>query len=179
MEYTTLNKGQGPLWGLDRSVVKFKQHILCCTNTHSRQPTEQENTDNKEESLSPTPKFEEEVATVTGTAIKGAWFHITDGWNAGSHDDAIHFCASKKILDAPLEVCPYEACEYSFQEFNNKVTSLTLLPFSQTVHLDPVFPARKALGRCLWTRNLNNGPLPLTVVGLELACMLKTKQVSV
>ena len=39
----------------------------------------------------------------------GTWFKVENGWNAGSHDDAEHFCALKEINRQRMELCPFNA----------------------------------------------------------------------
>lgn len=108
MDYVTLN-GDEPSWGLDGSAMELKEHILCCKKSHVQQPQQQESADDEEESKIPTSQTSEEAVTDTGTAMKGTWFHVINGWNAGTHDDATHFCARKEVNGKPMELCTYAA----------------------------------------------------------------------
>jgi hypothetical protein len=100
MEYAMMNGGRGPPWGMDGSRSELKKHVLCCADSR------------KEDVPRPASRPNNNVATdPDATTRKGTWFHIMNGWNAGSHDDAVHYCAIKKVNGIAMELCPYDACE--------------------------------------------------------------------
>ena len=117
MEYDKLN-GQNPSWGLDGSSMELKRHVLCCKKVSgiSQIPVQ--------EQQQPEQPFMAEVANPTtpeasGGVVSqdtnaplappaGVWFQVLNGWNAGSHEDGMHFCARQKIAGEKMELCNYE-----------------------------------------------------------------------
>jgi hypothetical protein len=55
--------------------------------------------------------FDNEVDETDTGPMTSTWFRVGDGggWNAGTYDDAVHFCAMKKINGKRMEICPYHA----------------------------------------------------------------------
>jgi len=139
MDYSMLNGGDSPSWGLDGSMRETKLHILCCDKstfvsaTELEQQQEQYLGSNADESEPQSTTFQTSEETIpeeqylgsdsdsltnegtvpdTDSAMQtGTWFNTGDGWNAGSNDDGIHFCALKEKNSKPMVLCPYESCE--------------------------------------------------------------------
>ena len=113
MDYEALH-GNEPTWGLDRSEPGLKRHICCTDNTVTSDSKEVQGGADATTALNPNSQpiiFDDEVdETDTGPMIS-TWFRVGDGggWNAGSHDDAVHFCAMKKINGERMKLCPYHA----------------------------------------------------------------------
>lgn len=116
MDYATLI-GHEPAWGYDESEPGLKRHILCCAETRiqgggvgasaeAQSPVPQPT--GAGEALSTEEAAPAEVEGDTGPII-ATWFRVDDGWNAGSHDDAVHFCSMKEINNIKMELCPYRA----------------------------------------------------------------------
>ncbi|KAL7541884.1 hypothetical protein ACHAXR_011331 [Thalassiosira sp. AJA248-18] len=75
-----------------------------------QQQQEEENADVEVPSQSQTSETndEEEGDMNEVPVIKsGTWFQVINGWNAGSHEDAIHFCALKEVNGKRMELCAY------------------------------------------------------------------------
>jgi len=137
MDYSMLNGGDSPSWGLDGSMRETKLHILCCDKstfvsaTELEQQQEQYLGSNADESEPQSTTFQTSEETIpeeqylgsdsdsltnegtvpdTDSAMQtGTWFNTGDGWNAGSNDDGIHFCALKEKNSKPMVLCPYES----------------------------------------------------------------------
>lgn len=106
VDYATSNGNEEPPWGLDGSASEFKHDILCCTKSSLISSIVTTPGNLKEDDMK-TPGPGEEPQSPQ--AQKGAWFHTSNGWNAGSHDDAVHFCKLKKINGVQYELCSYES----------------------------------------------------------------------
>lgn len=109
MDYETLN-GHEPSWGYDRSEPGLKRHI-CCTDTSSTSDTQYEEGASAaaQSPVSQQISYADEVDETDNGPMTSTWFTVDDGWNAGSYDDAMHFCAMKKIDSQRMELCPYHA----------------------------------------------------------------------
>ena len=95
-----------PLWGLDGSSTDMKKHILCCNSPSGIYLSEGDQQENK---LPAKPNHDDSVLLGTFTP---RWFSVTDGWNSGSHDDAIAFCEQHDGIHhngKKMELCPYVA----------------------------------------------------------------------
>ncbi|KAK1737323.1 hypothetical protein QTG54_012190 [Skeletonema marinoi] len=110
-EYFQINH-HDPLWGLDGSSTDMKQHILCC-NTPSGIYLSK---DDEEDNIVPTNGGNPNKPNHDESALLGIftprWFSVTDGWNSGSHDDAIAFCEQHDgihLNGKKMELCPYVA----------------------------------------------------------------------
>lgn len=108
-EYFQINHHDPP-WGLDGSSTDMKQHILCCNTPSGIYMSK----DDEGDSMLPTkfgnpskPNHEESALLGTFTP---RWFGAADGWNSGSHDDAIIFCEQHDgVHGKQMELCPYAA----------------------------------------------------------------------
>ena len=113
MDYETLN-GSEPAWGVDRSEPGLKRHICCTDSTVSAASQVVQggaSTTIAQSPVSQQTNFDDEVDETDTGPMTSTWFRVGDGggWNAGSHDDAVHFCAMKKINGKRMELCPYHA----------------------------------------------------------------------
>lgn len=113
MDYETLN-GNEPAWGLDRSEPGLKRHI-CCTDSKftsvSQEIQGEASTTAAQNPVAQQINFDYEVDETDTGPMTSTWFRLGDGggWNGGSHDDAIHFCAMKKNNGKRMGLCPYHA----------------------------------------------------------------------
>jgi hypothetical protein len=104
-EYFQINH-HDPLWGLDGSSKDMKKHILCCNAPSGIDLSEDDEQENK---LPAKPNHDDSVLLGTFTP---RWFSEADGWNSGSHDDAIAFCEQHDGIHhngKKMELCPYVA----------------------------------------------------------------------
>ena len=109
--------GQAPSWGLDGSEPDLKHHILCCTKssivaatTHHQQQGGAGVEEHSHDTSSQASPASEEDNTIDEAAEKvGVWFQVANGWNAGSHTDAEHYCSLKEVNGKRMELCSYEA----------------------------------------------------------------------
>jgi len=112
-DYEMLN-GNEPTWGSDRSEPGLKRHI-CCTDSTTTSDNQQVQGGATSTSQSPVSQqqtnFDNEVDETDTGPMTSTWFRVGDGggWNAGTYDDAVHFCAMKKINGKRMELCPYHA----------------------------------------------------------------------
>ena len=104
-EYFQINH-HDPLWGLDGSSTDMKQHILCCNTPSGIYMSDGDEGDNIQGKPSK-PNHDESILLA---AFTPRWFGVADGWNSGSHDDAIAFCEQHDgIHGKEMELCPYAA----------------------------------------------------------------------
>ena len=110
-EYFQINH-HDPLWGLDGSSTDMKQHILCCNTPSGIYLSKGDEEDN----IVPTNAGNPNKPNHDESALLGRftprWFSVTDGWNSGSHDDAIAFCEQHDGIHhngKKMELCPYVA----------------------------------------------------------------------
>uniref|UniRef100_A0A7S2L9C3 DUF7495 domain-containing protein n=2 Tax=Skeletonema marinoi TaxID=267567 RepID=A0A7S2L9C3_9STRA len=110
-EYFQINH-HDPLWGLDGSSTDMKQHILCCNTPSGIYLSKSDEEDN----IVPTNGGNPNKPNHDESALLGIftprWFSVTDGWNSGSHDDAIAFCEQHDGIHhngKKMELCPYVA----------------------------------------------------------------------
>ena len=118
IDYKTLN-GKKPDWGLDGSEPGLKRHILCCTKTSSlvhNNPLQDEATDTDADTVMQSASSHTITSELPDNieedddekTISGTWFHVSNGWNSGSHDDAEHFCAIKEVNRKRMQLCSYD-----------------------------------------------------------------------
>lgn len=98
-----------PLWGLDGSSKDMKQHILCCNTPSGIYLSEGDEGANSGQTTSAAAKPSHDESVLLG-AFTPRWYGEKDGWNMGSHDDAIDFCEQHDgIHGIKMELCPYAA----------------------------------------------------------------------
>jgi len=108
-EYFQINHHDPP-WGLDGSSTDMKQHILCCNAPSGIYMSKGDEGD----SMLPTSSGHSSKPNHDESALLGTftprWFGAADGWNSGSHDDAIAFCEQHDgVHGKKMELCPYAA----------------------------------------------------------------------
>lgn len=124
MSHEDLHGGNTPSWGEDGTFTHLKENVMCCVNPSSSinvesiSDSEPVDADKGSETLSqndsPTTVATNsenafDLEKVMQDKLKPLWLGAAEGWNGGSHDDAVEYC--KTIRGKQL--CPYSAyCPY-------------------------------------------------------------------
>ena len=116
-----------PSWGLDGSRTELKKHLLCCESDgvdggggYPADPLQDDGGADASqgdlagvdvpETGNSTPVGSEGFASSIVNTFHPMWYDSDQGWNGGSHDDAIHFCQQKEGFHGKsMELCPYAA----------------------------------------------------------------------
>mmetsp|Transcript_12430 Transcript_12430/g.19128 ORF Transcript_12430/g.19128 Transcript_12430/m.19128 type:complete len:834 (+) Transcript_12430:2-2503(+) len=110
-EYFQMNH-HDPQWGLDGSSRDMKQNILCCNAASGIYLSEGDEGDNKVPTSGGNPNKPDHGESAFLGTFAPRWFSVTDGWNSGSHEDAISFCEKHDSVHQngkKMELCPYAA----------------------------------------------------------------------
>ncbi|KAL7549978.1 hypothetical protein ACHAWF_013235, partial [Thalassiosira exigua] len=102
----TANAGEpdhSPLVSLSIGAVHQEGHTNATSHPHNH---------NAQASNESASTKAENYPSDTGTSADkmiGTWFHTSNGWNGGSHDDALHYCQMKEVDGKRMELCPFES----------------------------------------------------------------------
>ena len=123
--YEEMNRGEQPEWGLDGTSTELKQRVLCCAGSHKVEeiqfgvdvenpadpaPKEQNNdavaaSDNGQVTTAVATKAPVNMELLMMNKMKPLWLSPYEGWEGGSHEDALNFCEGVR----GKKLCPYAA----------------------------------------------------------------------
>lgn len=129
--HEALHAGKAPAWGLDGTFTSMKENIMCCvdasfsaieqvvtqemttasvnavTNANADATTAQQSESTSSQQIPTTTSTSNglDLEIVMQKQLSPLWLGANEGWNGGTHDDALAFCKSIR----GQQLCPYSA----------------------------------------------------------------------
>jgi hypothetical protein len=110
-----LHDSKTPSWGMDGTFTHMKENIMCCVDSSQTSTGSISKTDDSDISseIASSASFNAVATTdnalgmeqLIHTELEPIWLGAKDGWNGGSHDDAMEFCQNFR----GKQLCPYAA----------------------------------------------------------------------